>query len=159
MERKEKLKSAIKIGIELFLLYELSNGAFSRKVRKWIKNRAGGRSELSGRREKRMQCSHDDHDKKSSKYNCRDTGTYLCLSEHYVYHESHQGEAEKIGLTEEENNSAIGGLRGQLEKDYGVEEASDRIQRAREDWRLLEERGEDTKDLHEASQLFPTDDY
>jgi len=82
--------------------------AFSGKVRDRIIGRAGNRSELSGvESDVTLHASHLNHDQSRPEYDTAENGIALTPKEHLIYHRVHRGRAQEIGLTEEDNESAI----------------------------------------------------
>lgn len=82
--------------------------AFTGAVRDEIIGRAGNRSEISGVKPKNgaLHAMHLNHTKDET-YNTAERGIAATPKEHLIYHAVHRGRAENIGLTEEENESAI----------------------------------------------------
>lgn len=94
--------------------------AFSAAVRDEIIARAGNRSEVSGRKAKRtrLHAMHLDHTKDET-YDTPERGKLVTPMEHLIYHRVHRGEADKIGLTEDENEGAINLLLRSVRQDEG----------------------------------------
>lgn len=91
----------------------LSLGAFSLKSREEIKERAGGKSELSGLSPDDghfMHCAHLNHDRRNPNYDDPRNGKYLTVTEHYEQHLDARGRARDIGLSEQGNDWAINKL-------------------------------------------------
>lgn len=71
-----------------------------------IKKRSKGRSELSGRTDRPLECSHFDHTR-NERYNLPENGIRLTVIEHLAYHLFFRDNASKIGLSEWGNDRAI----------------------------------------------------
>jgi hypothetical protein len=84
--------------------------AFSKRSRDIIRRRAGGRSELSGRVDTEMHCSHINHNHNRRDYDSPDNGLYLTVPEHLAYHLLAVCDARSIGLSESENSFAVNTL-------------------------------------------------
>lgn len=83
--------------------------AFSHRIRALIKERAGYKSELSGRRDRPLEVAHLDH-QHNANYNSEENGILLTDIEHAGHHIRHRGNAEAIGLAEHQNEWAIGAI-------------------------------------------------
>lgn len=91
----------------------LTLSAFSPSSREVIKNRAGGKSELSGLGTEDghiMHAAHLNHDKTNPNYDDPRNGVYLTVTEHYQQHLDARGKAREIGLNEHANEWAINKL-------------------------------------------------
>lgn len=87
--------------------------AFSPRSREEIKNRAGGKSELSGLSPQDghiMHAAHLNHDKNRPDYDDPRNGMYLTVTEHYEQHVNAIGRAREIGLSEKANQWAVNKL-------------------------------------------------
>jgi len=109
-------KNTAKLTVPLLAIAGLTAGAFSRNVRETIRARAQYSSELSGRKDRPMQCSHWIHDRNNKYYNHPLMGILLTDEEHFVYHNMFRGNARLIGLTEDGNSWAINSLVHQVQK-------------------------------------------
>ncbi len=81
--------------------------AFSPSTRIEIRERADNRSELSGKDDRPLQCSHFNHKKKSNRYDKSEMGLLVTDIEHLVYHLWFRRKPKKIGLCKKANESAI----------------------------------------------------
>lgn len=80
-----------------------------------IKVRSKGRSELSGRTDRPLHCSHFNHTKGTT-YNEPERGLRVTIIEHLAYHLLYRDRASEIGLKSCQNEFAIDMLnRGSLE--------------------------------------------
>lgn len=82
-------------------------GAFSTATRMEIRERADNRSELSGKDDRPLQCSHFNHKKKSPYYDVQEQGILVTDIEHLVYHLWFRKKPKKIGLCKKNNEKAI----------------------------------------------------
>ncbi len=80
---------------------------FSPSTRIEIRERADNRSELSGKDDRPLQCSHFNHKKKSPFYDVQEQGFLVTDIEHLVYHLWFRKKPKKIGLSKKANESAI----------------------------------------------------
>jgi hypothetical protein len=80
---------------------------FSEDIRLEIRERAGHKSELSGRTDRPLQCSHYNHLKSYDDYNNKDNGLLVTDIEHRQFHVRFEGKAGGIGLYEHHNAYAI----------------------------------------------------
>lgn len=80
--------------------------AFSKKTRDEIKKRAGGVSEISGTNGTLMHAMHLNHTKDET-YDSPERGLFVTILEHLNFHRQHIGDADSIGLTEDQNNWSI----------------------------------------------------
>lgn len=82
--------------------------AFSSRIRDEAIGRAGNKSEISGVKPPgiALHVMHLDHTKDET-YNTIERALVVTPKEHLIYHRVHKGRAETIGLTEEDNDSAI----------------------------------------------------
>lgn len=88
--------------------------AFSQAVRIEIGNRARWTCESCGKKFSQgwmLHMSHNNHDKKRSDYDNPDNGTCLCVTCHQDFHQQYVGSADKIGLSESDNDFALDALR------------------------------------------------
>lgn len=102
----------IPLGI-LTLTGLLVSGAFSDRTRRLIHQRDHDRSVLSGKTE-HLECAHLNHNKGYSKYNDPSNGRLLEISEHYL---DHLNRAGRNGLTESQNNWALGAIWGRMNEE------------------------------------------
>lgn len=87
----------------IFLLAELSQGAFSKKVRASIWKRDKGKSVWSGETEG-LTAAHQNHDKSNPRYNDPSNGRLLTSpKEQYIDH-FNRHDTEDLGLSTEANN-------------------------------------------------------
>ena len=101
------LENKIVTGTACIGLLALSMWAFPSRTRKRIVQRAGGRSEVSGRSDIPLEASHIRHGEGGSK-----NGILMTVIEHLAFHEraERDGASEKIGLNPVQNGWAIGML-------------------------------------------------
>lgn len=99
-----------------FILAGMSLGAFTQRSRRFIKERADYRSEVSGIKSRPLHCCHISHDKSHPRYNSYDRGFLATDYEHWRFHVLAKGQAGLTGLTEAENNWAIEALWKGIEK-------------------------------------------
>lgn len=98
----------------LFCTTPLLAMAFSVAVRKLIGARDRWTCQDTGKKFSEgwmLHASHYNHDKSKPDYDSVDNGRMQSVSAHLQYHEDHVGKAEKIGLSERDNNYAIQKLR------------------------------------------------
>lgn len=81
--------------------------AYLKKIRQEIKERAGNKSELSGRSDRPLEAAHLDHTR-GDDYQDPNNGILCTDIEHAAHHIIHQGNAEAIGLGEHQNEWAVG---------------------------------------------------
>ena len=110
MKNKEKISLA-PISLATMGLFFISLGAFSRKVRREIFERDGGKSVISGETEN-LEAAHINHDKKSPDYNKAHNGRMLTTAEHLQI--DHIDRAGRNGLPENHNNYAVDMLKKRL---------------------------------------------
>jgi len=79
---------------------------FSEPTLTEIKKRSHGRSEISGRTDRPLECSHFDH-ARNEKYNTADNGIRTTTIEHLAYHIHYRDNPQEIGLTMDGNEAAI----------------------------------------------------
>ncbi len=82
-------------------------GAFSTETRMQIRERADNKSELSGKDNRPLQCSHFNHKKKSKHYDKEEMGILVTDIEHLAYHLRYRKKPKKIGLPKISNERAI----------------------------------------------------
>ena len=80
--------------------------AFRQKGKREINQRAGGKSEVSGRDDMPLHASHFFHGK-GEENQSSGNGFLATVSEHYAYHLKHRDEPENIGLNRRENEWAL----------------------------------------------------
>ena len=113
-----KYGKLLKGGLELAgaaALVAVSMGAFSRPSRREIRERAGRRSELSGRYDLPLDASHIIHSRQFPAYDHPENGIYLTIEEHLIYHEIFRPKPWLIGLSPRNNEMAIRSLRNRLD--------------------------------------------
>ncbi len=98
--------------ISLLLLLSIPLLSFSRKTREQIWERDGGVCQSCGQTHQfaQLECSHQNHDRKSKAYDDPANGALNCLMCHYLFHLAHKGVANQIGLSEHNNDRAIQGI-------------------------------------------------
>lgn len=105
-----------------------------------IKLRSKGKSELSGRTDRPLHCSHLNHTK-GGDYNTKERGVRITIIEHLAYHLYFKGQSRLIGLKECQNNFAINMLQqGSVEflaKIDKLEELEGEIQESTSLWEKL----------------------
>lgn len=114
---REGLKKVVDTAVVItsgVALYRLLFGAFGKKTRDEVIERAGGASELTGRTDRPLHASHINHNRESEDYNNPDNGILLTDVEHLAYHINHVGHARDIGLGENQNNWAVNILTGNV---------------------------------------------
>lgn len=86
----------------------LSQFAFTGRIRDEAIGRAGNKSEISGVKPPgiALHVMHLDHTKDET-YNTVERALVVTPKEHLIYHRVHKGQADKIGMTENENDGAI----------------------------------------------------
>jgi hypothetical protein len=100
-----------------------------------IKERSGGKSELSGRDDLTLVCSHLDHDKKSPHYNDPENGVRTLITEELAYHMWHRYEPIQIGLSQRNNDRTINSITMKLLKSgMSQERLRDEVGQAIELW-------------------------
>lgn len=89
-------------------IFLLSEFAFSGRIRDEAIGRAGNKSEISGAKPPgiALHVMHKDHTKDET-YDTVERALVVTPKEHLIYHRVHKGQADKIGLTEDENDGAI----------------------------------------------------
>lgn len=89
-------------------IYLLSQFAFSSRIRDEAIGRAGNKSEISGVKPPgiALHVMHLDHTKDAT-YDTVERALVVTPQEHLIYHRVHKGQADKIGMTESENDGAI----------------------------------------------------
>jgi hypothetical protein len=80
---------------------------FSGFALKEIKKRSEGRSELSGRTDRPLDCMHFNHNKNRKEYNTPKEGIRVTIIEHLAYHIYHKEREQEVGLKECTNGWAI----------------------------------------------------
>jgi len=98
MERSTYYKIATVIGV-----VALSQGAFSRPVRRKIWERDKGRCVMCGSTE-HLNCSHIDHSKSNTLYDHESNGRLLCEPDHYLV--DHVNREGRNGLPLNQNRFA-----------------------------------------------------
>lgn len=88
--------------------------SFSDRVRREIKKRANGKSEISKRDDLPLEASHLFHSK-DPMHNNEENGKLMTIFEHFWYHLLHRGKAREIGLTEYQNEWATDQIRKRCE--------------------------------------------
>ncbi len=106
---KERHVELILGGVSLALISQILLGAFSKRTRGVIYDRARKRfgrlaSEKSGKYDEPLECAHINHDPNNPKYDDPSNGRLLTLSEHLADHENRAG---RNGLLPKENDWAI----------------------------------------------------
>jgi len=81
--------------------------AFERETRRDIRRRAGFESELSSINNRPLECSHLDHSRYHDSYNFPDNGVLVTDIEHYAYHQIFKLHPYHIGLSKDDNYSAL----------------------------------------------------
>lgn len=107
---ENKLFATLSVMGGVFLLYEIANLSFSGPTRDKIIARANNRSEVSGLEPpegESLHACHKNHDKSRPNYDNPDNGFAATKKEHYLFHRVHRGRARDIGLSEQDNESAI----------------------------------------------------
>ncbi len=84
----------------------VAQGAFSWASRREIEGRAGSASELSGRFDRPLEASHNNHTRCES-YDRPGNGRLVLDTEHFAYHLLYRDSALDIGLTETQNEWAL----------------------------------------------------
>jgi len=124
-----------------------------------IKERSEGKSELSGRDDLQLVCSHLDHDKRSPHYNDPENGVRTLITEELAYHMWHRYEPLKIGLTTENNDKTINSITTRLLRNgMSQERLRDEVGQAMELWgeRAMRKYYEDKK---QGKYIFKNDSY
>jgi hypothetical protein len=88
-------------------IQQYSQMAFGKKTREEIRERAGNRSEVSGRDDMPLEASHFFHGKGETEQD-KDNGILLTLAEHLAWHRKFEKNPEDIGLSEQHNNWGVG---------------------------------------------------
>ncbi len=94
----------------LVSLLALSQSAFTLAARQKIWSRARGVSELTGKKETYLECSHINHDRESPYYNDPRNGILLTQLEHFCWHWANKKDPSQIGLSVKHNEMAIHGI-------------------------------------------------
>ena len=113
MERSTYYKISTVIGVAA-----LSQGAFSRPVRRKIWERDKGQSVWSGETED-LTAAHINHSRSTEIYNSESNGRLLTNTEQYIEHFNRHG-TESLGLTESQNKWALGTLWNKLKNRDGL---------------------------------------
>lgn len=98
---------------------EISKWAFSWKTRQEIKERAGYTSEISGRDDLPLECSHFNHSRDYEYYDDPTNGIYVTIYEHLAIHQEagrHRTQYGLLpnGLTKDQNLWAINKIRERI---------------------------------------------
>jgi hypothetical protein len=83
---------------------------FNPESKREIRERSEGKSELSGRDDLTLVCSHLDHDRKSPHYNDPENGVRTLITEELAYHMWHRYNPIEIGMTTENNDRTINSI-------------------------------------------------
>ena len=107
-QKPSELKSTLITTAIIGGIFLLSEFAFSGRIRDEAIGRAGNKSEISGVKPAgiALHVMHLDHTKDET-YNTVERALVVTPKEHLIYHRVHKGKADKIGMTESENDGAI----------------------------------------------------
>jgi hypothetical protein len=89
-----------------FAIQQYSQMAFGKKTREEIRERAGNRSEVSGRDDMPLHASHFFHGRGEAEQD-KGNGILLTVAEHVAQHMKYRDNPEDIGLSRRENEWAI----------------------------------------------------
>lgn len=95
--------------IAIAVFTAMATGAFTARVSRKVKERAGNRSEWSGRNDRPLESSHVNH-RRNKFYNTPENGECITDLEHLALHIYFRGHEAEIGLSPKQNESAIGAL-------------------------------------------------
>lgn len=115
--------------------------SFPYPTREAIRQRAGNKSELSERNDRRLTCCHLSHDRGLAEYGSMDMGVLVTDFEHYAYHEILEKHPNSLGLTASQNSWSLSKLWNEIQGynrvnniNMSEEEIWEEIEKARNYW-------------------------